>query len=302
MRGYDVPMGNPNPGHGMADPGIRNQIFSPMIKNEDAHYQLDTTFVTANHQIKCDATWSSNVYDNYRQYVDGKTKASTTGFGIEVGPSMQAEVGQDALLSGKSRLGASMSFPPLFSRSWSSSDDVASVQDFFTTEHGSIVTTEAICLTNKVDVSLYSKKAFVDPFKDAVRALHLASDNAGQRLIEFKRFVNEFGTHYASTSEMGTKISIERRYSSAERGSTDKSDLKNCNTLAGAKVFGLQMEESSFLCKNKDLISNEFQSNTVERMIVTTHGSFIANSLAEWSKQVIGLVQAETFRYLFEGD
>lgn len=73
MRGYDVPMGNPNPGHGMGDPGIRNQIFSPMIKNEDGHYQLDTTFVTANHQIKCDATWSSNVYDNLKQYVDGNT-------------------------------------------------------------------------------------------------------------------------------------------------------------------------------------------------------------------------------------
>ena len=26
MRRYDVPMGNPNPGHGMADPGIRQKI------------------------------------------------------------------------------------------------------------------------------------------------------------------------------------------------------------------------------------------------------------------------------------
>ena len=72
MRGYDVPMGNPNPGHGMADPGIRNQIFDPMVKNEDGHYQLDMTYVTANHQIKCDATWSSHVYDNLKDYVNGK--------------------------------------------------------------------------------------------------------------------------------------------------------------------------------------------------------------------------------------
>ena len=26
MRGYDVPMGNPNPGRGASDPGIRNQV------------------------------------------------------------------------------------------------------------------------------------------------------------------------------------------------------------------------------------------------------------------------------------
>lgn len=101
MRGYDVPTGNPNPGHGMADPGIRNQIFSPMVKNEDSHYKLDTSFVTANHQIKCDATWTSQVYDNFMDYVNGKTRASTTGFGIEFGPSIQADVGK-----AESRLGA----------------------------------------------------------------------------------------------------------------------------------------------------------------------------------------------------
>ena len=65
--------------------------------------------------------------------------------------------------------------------------------------------------------------------------------------------------------------------------------------MAGAKVFGLQTEESHFKCQNQDLIESQFDSNNVERMIVTTHGSFIANSLSEWSKQVISLVQAETF-------
>ena len=53
------------------DPGIRNQIFAPMLRNTDGHYQLDTTFVTANHQIKCDATWSSKVFDNFKDYIDG---------------------------------------------------------------------------------------------------------------------------------------------------------------------------------------------------------------------------------------
>ena len=43
-----------------------------MFKNEDGHYQLDMTFVTANHQIKCDATWASHVYDSVKDYVDGK--------------------------------------------------------------------------------------------------------------------------------------------------------------------------------------------------------------------------------------
>lgn len=209
---------------------------------------------------------------------------------------MKAQVGKGELTtSGSGRLGASMNIPPLFSRSWSNTGDVKNLQDFFVREKGAIVTTEAICLTNKVDVGLYSKKQFVQPFMDAVFALHLASENEQKRILEFKRFVNEFGTHYASTSEMGTKISIERRYSQRERSQADKNDLKNCNTLAGAKVFGLQMEQSHFHCNNTELLANDIDSETVERMIVTTHGSFVANSLADWSKQVIGLVQAETF-------
>ena len=52
VRGYDVPMGNPNPGRGDSDPGIRNQIFNPMIRNSDGYFKLDDRFVTANTQIK----------------------------------------------------------------------------------------------------------------------------------------------------------------------------------------------------------------------------------------------------------
>ena len=40
---------------------------------------------------------------------------------------------------------------------------------FFSVEHGSIVTTEAICLTNQVDIASYSQKKFVAPFVDAIK-------------------------------------------------------------------------------------------------------------------------------------
>ena len=43
----------------------------------------------------------------------------------------------------------------------------------------------------------------MEPFIDSVVALDKADTEA--RRTEFKRFVNEFGTHYASTTEMGTR-------------------------------------------------------------------------------------------------
>ena len=51
--------------------GIRNQIFSPIYQNNDGYYALDESFVTANGMIKCDASWTSDVYDNFNQYVRG---------------------------------------------------------------------------------------------------------------------------------------------------------------------------------------------------------------------------------------
>ena len=35
--------------------------------------------------------WSTNVFDTYKEYVDGKTSSSTTGFGIDMGPVVSGE-------------------------------------------------------------------------------------------------------------------------------------------------------------------------------------------------------------------
>ena len=41
--------------------------------------------------FQCDAVWSTHVYDTYKEYVDGKTTSSTTGFGIDMGPVVSGE-------------------------------------------------------------------------------------------------------------------------------------------------------------------------------------------------------------------
>ena len=42
--------------------------------------------------FQCDATWSSEIYDTFKGYKDGKTKSISTGYGIEFGPSVNADV------------------------------------------------------------------------------------------------------------------------------------------------------------------------------------------------------------------
>ena len=65
-------------------------------------------------------------------------KASTTGLGIEFGPSIRADFTPSEQASGLSRIGTSMSLPPLFSRSWSNTNDIDNIERFFASEHGSI--------------------------------------------------------------------------------------------------------------------------------------------------------------------
>ena len=55
--------------------------------------------------------------------------------------------------------------------------------------------------------------------------------------------------------------------------------------------MGLQTELNKESCTNGDLRSNFLNSTHVERMVVSTYGSYLAESLADWSEQIIKLGQ-----------
>ena len=163
--------------------------------------------------------WLLKIYHKFHYYYEG---------GVGLG-----SLDVNGATAGAGR--AAIKIPPLFTRSWSNSQDIDRVKDFFVKEKGSVAITDAVCLTHKIDISDLSKKQFVEPFIDSVRSIYsvIKSGNKNAQIREFKRFVNEFGTHYSSSAEMGTRISIERRYTAAERSGAEDNELKDCNTVAG---------------------------------------------------------------------
>ena len=54
-------------------------------------------------------------------------------------------------------------------------------------------------------------------------------------------------------------------------------------------LVGLQTEVDKNECDNKDVQSNVMANSSVERTVVSTYGTFLAESLAEWSEQVLDL-------------
>merc|ERR1712243_659 len=106
-------MGDPNPSKGNYDPGVRDQIFAPTVRTKDGYYALDMSFVTANAQIKCDASWSTDIYDTYKKYLDQKNQSpSASQFSIKL--------------------------PSLFSRSWEKEEGINNIKELFVKEKGSI--------------------------------------------------------------------------------------------------------------------------------------------------------------------
>lgn len=65
------------------------------------------------------------------------------------------------------------------------------------------------------------------PFRDAILGLHLVSNQSQMRQeLEFKRFIDEFGTHYASHTLLGVKLYSEFRFSKNETLHTSENSLK----------------------------------------------------------------------------
>ena len=62
-------------------------------------------------------------------------------------------------------------------------------------------------------------------------------------------------------------------------------------------MLGLQTEIDKNECHDDSLKSNIINSTLVERMVVSTYGSFLAESLSSWSEQVLKLGKYYSLKY-----
>ena len=106
---------------------------------------------------------------------------------------------------------------------------------------------------------------------------------------ELKRFIDEFGTHYATSTLLGVKLHAERRYSFQERSSNSDEDLKKCNTASGVKVIGMQVNPDFIECNNPSLLDSNFTSKYMDRYLVTTLGSYATSNFSNWSSHIVDM-------------
>ena len=141
-------------------------------------------------------------------------------------------------------------------------------------------------MSHRVDISDKSRKKFTTPFIETVKHLHVASQGDEKTKVEaFKNLVNEFGTHYAAITDLGTKLSIERRYSAKERASSGTNEISECNTLVGSQIFGFQTEMGRYNCSKDNLMEKGLV------LIIDTVGvpksTLVSQSVSKWVSNVI---------------
>ena len=163
------------------------------------------------------------------------------------------------------------------------------LKKFFNDEHGTISVTQAACFSYRIDVaSIFARKTFTSPFRDAILGLHLvANKSLPTQNMEFKRFINEFGTHYSSQTYLGVKVYSEFRYSENETLQHTDEHLKKCATEGVLKLLGIPSERDMHQCIDPALVANRLASDCLPRFSITTLGSFSLTSQAsQWSQRI----------------
>ena len=135
----------------------------------------------------------------------GKVKHSLIG--------IKNSVGKDLEIPYKPNLAVPVTItfkmPTLFSRSRSNDDEIDRMRTFFEDEKGSVAVSQAVCSTHRVDISPRASKTMTTSFIEAVKGLHLVSNETMMKQnSELKRFVNEFGTHYAQQTVLGKSFFV----------------------------------------------------------------------------------------------
>ena len=187
---------------------------------------------------------------------------------------------------------ASSTIPPMFTRSWSNSNEAAGMGKHFNEEHGSVAHSRAECSIYRVLINLDSPNLkFYSDFELAL--LHIDAVMRNETTENEKKdigiwFVERYGTHFSQSSQMGSSIAFETRYNESESMNHDHNTLKECNTKSGSRVFGLQIEEDEHRCEGSLEDTTKGEDTSVKRTTHTTIGSFPAESgsISGWSEQL----------------
>ena len=254
-----------------------------MKTNEDGFREVNGDFIATDSHLSCDSQWRESVHSSFDSYVKSRLKSISTGNGIEFGTNIVVRLG---------KLPIFVKLPTLLTRSSLSDSSIKNLKQFLNDKNGTVIISEATCTTHEINISLGSKnKAFTKTFLDKLITLQNAADlPEKERILEFAKFVDEYGTHFSTKTHMGVKLYSERRYHSRKTEKVSRKALVECNTLKAVKTFKVPLDSTRKSCVVDKFVDDDFNEKDLEREIVTSFGSFASDSsVTNWAETLIGI-------------
>jgi len=275
LRGYNLASGDPM--KDFSDPGFADQIFLPTMMTDNNMVSLDPA-ITASELSNCRRSMIAHSYTTTSGLRNSYESFSKTGTDLQVG--LEADV-----TAGVEGVDVSTTIPPAFSRAWSQSESFKQSSSLFTSETGMMSTSQGVCIQYEMSLSTYMLPKFTDPFTIALGELHDASKlSSTEQGSAFKKFVQNFGTHYMTDVQLGATFSQMSSYSQNIRKEMDHQTLEDCNYVSGAKAFGIPVEPDTTSCKTEDQSElNTYASADFNHQIVSK-GSDPTN-IKDWATQ-----------------
>ena len=140
LLGLDLPSLNPNPKDHINEPGIRLQIFQPTSRSKDGD-MVQYDYLETRRCLKCEANYDEYVFSSFEETIDNWSKFVSSGYDLIL--DIQTKI----------KSPVSLTIPPLFSRSWSTTDKTDGMKSHFDSDGGSVAHTRAECAIYCVTVN-----------------------------------------------------------------------------------------------------------------------------------------------------
>jgi len=143
--------------------------------------------------LMCTMGKRASIISSMKEYRKNQILSAIIGTQYQLGDTFNVELGVNA---GPVTGSISKTIEPFAQLSDSTSNNRQTLENFFLQQEGKLVVIEAMCSGHIVYIGRYRTPEFRESFKASVRRLYNAKGDE-ERLMEFKRFIFDFGTHYS---------------------------------------------------------------------------------------------------------
>ena len=213
---------------GRRDPGIRHNIFKITCKTDK---DTPGIYEYVNHDWSSISTATQTSVTSYQSFYNEYYSSNNFEYAAEVSTEGEASYG-----------GVGVNWRAKFNKHGSTEEQ--NMKKLFQDGKAEIVIGYKKC--SKVEMHLlgYLRPLFSSEFLVALKGIddHLSNNDIAAAESKMEEFIDNFGTHYYKSAEMGYALRYEQRFASKSRDSSEETQRKDCSGFGVDACVGATLD------------------------------------------------------------